>query len=61
MKLQRRGFLKTATTGLTIGFANRAIVFGQTSSTGVSGEIETSSETLRLRGKLKSGILSLDA
>lgn len=61
MKLQRRGFLKTATTGLTLGFANRAIVFGQTSTAGVSGEIETRSETLRLRGKLKSGILSLDA
>lgn len=61
MKLQRRGFLKTATTGLTFGFANRAILLGQTSATTVSGEIVSSSEALRLRGKLKSGVLSLDA
>lgn len=59
MKVQRRGFIKTVTTGLAIGYVNRA--FGQTPKHGATGEIETSSASLQLRGGLKSGTLTLDA
>ena len=59
MKLQRRGFLKAVTSGLAIECANYA--FAQTPKGAVTGDIETSSSSLHLRGGLKAGILTLNA
>jgi hypothetical protein len=61
MKLERRDFLKTATTGLAFGVANRAGAFGHASSGTVTGELQAGSGTLRLKGRLTSGTLTLEA
>jgi hypothetical protein len=56
--LQRRGFLKAATGGLVLGCASGPSL-GQSSK--ATGELETGSGTIHLEGKLKSGVLTLDA
>jgi hypothetical protein len=56
--LQRRGFLKTVTGGLVLGCASGPSL-GQSSK--ATGELETGSGTIHLEGKLKSGVLTLDA
>jgi hypothetical protein len=57
MMLQRRDFLRTASTGLAFGFAGCGEALGQSST----GELTSSSGTLRLEGHLKAGVLKLEA
>lgn len=59
MKLQRRGFLKAVTAGLAIQCASGA--FAQGAKREATGELDTSCETLHLKGGLKSGELTLEA
>jgi hypothetical protein len=59
MTLERRNFLRAATTGLAFGFASREKALGQTSAS--SGELRAGSGTLYLEGRLKSGVLKLEA
>jgi hypothetical protein len=61
MKLERRDFLKAATTGLAFGCANCGVALGQVSRGAVTGELQTGSGTLHLEGRLKSGVLTLEA
>jgi hypothetical protein len=55
MKLERRDFLR-ASTGLALACADPATSLEQ-----VSGELQAGSGTLRLEGKLKSGLLRFEA
>lgn len=57
MTLHRRDFLRTATTGLAFGFAVRGEALGRNST----GELTSSSGTLHLEGRLKAGVLKLEA
>jgi hypothetical protein len=57
MTLQRRDFLRTATTGLAFGFAGCGEALGQSST----GELTSGSGTLHLEGHLKAGVLKLEA
>jgi hypothetical protein len=61
MELERRGFLKAVTRGLALGCASFAVASGQPSGDSVTGELQTGSGTLHLEGRLKSGLLTLDA
>src|SRR5690348_6748403 len=61
MELRRRGFLKAITSGLAFGCAGSPMAFALTAAGASSGELETSSGTLHLRGRLKSGVLTLNA
>lgn len=56
MELGRRSFL-TGIPGLALGVASCATAVAQTPS----GELRTASGTLHLQGKLKSGLLNIDA
>lgn len=56
MELERRRFL-TAVPGLAFGLTNCAAAVGQTST----GELRAASGTLHLEGRLKSGLLTMDA
>jgi hypothetical protein len=57
MTLQRRDFLRTATTGLAFGFAGCGEALAQSST----GELTSGSGTLHLEGRLKAGVLKLEA
>lgn len=60
MKVERRDFLKTtAMTGLAFRLPSHGRAFEQ--STKASGELRAGSGTLYLEGKLKSGVLKLEA
>ena len=61
MKLERRDFLRAASTGLALGCADRAGCLGQVSGGNVTEKLQASSGTLRLEGKLKSGLLRFEA
>jgi len=61
MKLERRDFLRAASTGLALGCADRARCLGQVSGGNVTEKLQASSGTLRLEGKLKSGLLRFEA
>lgn len=56
MGLERRGFLR-AVGALALGCGNCPMAFGQTST----GELEMGSGSVHLEGRLKSGLLTLDA
>jgi hypothetical protein len=56
MELERRGFLR-AVGSLALGCGNCTMAFGQTST----GELEMGSGSVHLEGRLKSGLLVLDA
>ena len=56
MELQRRGFLRSVP-GLTVGLANYTMARGKNST----GELETASGAVHLQGRLKSGLLTLEA
>jgi hypothetical protein len=60
MRVERRDFLKTATAGFALTLASQRKAMGQPSAN-VSGELRSGSGTLYLEGKLKSGLLKLDA
>ncbi|HXN18861.1 MAG TPA: hypothetical protein VN875_11050 [Candidatus Binatus sp.] len=57
MKLERRDFIRSATTGLAFGFAGCGEARGQSSA----GELRAGSGTLYLEGRLKAGPLKLEA
>jgi len=57
MKLERRDFLRTATSGLAFGFAACGEALGQSST----GELRAGSGTVHLEGHLKAGVLKLEA
>lgn len=61
MELERRGFLKAITRGLALGYASSTVALGQTSGGSVTGELQASSGTLHLEGRLKSEPLTLEA
>lgn len=56
---ERREFMRSAATGLALGFANCGVVLGQTGAT--KGELQGGSGILQLEGRLKSGYLKLEA
>jgi len=60
MKAERRDFLKAATTACVLSLASQGKAFGQDSGK-ASGELRAGSGTLYLEGKLKSGVLKLEA
>lgn len=60
MKVERRDFLKTAMTGLAFRLASHGRALGQSSSK-ASGELRAGSGSLYLEGKLKTGVLKLEA
>jgi hypothetical protein len=57
MKLKRRDFLKGASTGVVFGFAKYGEPVRETSS----GQLQSGSGSLYLKGQLKSGVLTLEA
>jgi hypothetical protein len=62
MELERRGFLKALTIGAIAGCSTCAAGLGeQISAPGPGGELQAGSGSLHLRGRLKAGILTLDA
>jgi hypothetical protein len=61
MIFERRNFLKTGTAGLAAGLVNPASALAQTSATASSGELEGGTESVRLQGRLKSGVLEIEA
>ena len=61
MKLERRDFLRAGATGLALGCADPGGSLGQISGGNVTRELQAGSGTLRLEGKLKSGLLRLEA
>ena len=61
MKLERRDFLRAGATGLALGCADPGGSLGQVSGGNVTRELQAGSGTLRLEGKLKSGLLRLEA
>jgi hypothetical protein len=61
MTLQRRNFIKTTTTGLAFGLVKPGMAYVQTSAGAVSGEFEGGTGSLHLEGRLKAGLLKLEA
>jgi hypothetical protein len=61
MKFERRTFLKAASTGLVMGCTIPRRTLGRESEDRVDGELQAGTGTLRLEGKLKSGMLKLEA
>jgi len=60
MTLERRDFLKTTTSGLAFGLVKAGMTYAQTSGP-ASGEFEGGTGSLRLEGRLKAGVLKLEA
>ena len=56
MTLERRDFIKNTATGLAFGFVKPAMAYEQS-----SGEFEGGTGSLRLEGKLKAGLLKMEA
>jgi hypothetical protein len=61
MKLERRDFLKSATAGLGFAFATPVEALRQIHAGTAGGELRGGSGTLYLEGRLKSGLLRLEA
>jgi hypothetical protein len=61
MTLERRHFMKTGTIGLAACLVNQELARAQVSSTSLRGELEGGTSSVRLEGKLKSGVLKLQA
>ena len=61
MTLERRDFIKTTTTGLAFGLVKPGMAYVQTSAGAASGEFEGGTGSLRLEGRLKAGVLKLEA
>ena len=60
MGFQRRNFIKVGAAGLTAGILHPSMMFAQASSVGKS-EFEVGGGSVRLQGKLKSGMIRIDA
>ena len=61
MTFERRDFIKTTATGLAFGLVNPGMAYVQTSAGAASGEFEGGTGSLRLEGRLKAGMLKLEA
>ncbi len=61
MTFERRDFIKTTTTGLAFGLVKPGMAYVQTSAVAASGEFEGGTGSLRLEGRLKAGVLKLEA
>jgi hypothetical protein len=61
MRFERRDFLKTTTTGLAFGLVKPGMAYMQNSAGAASGEFEGGTGSLRLEGRLKAGVLKLEA
>src|SRR5712664_3523850 len=56
MTFERRDFIKTTATGLAFGLVKPGMAYAQS-----SGEFEGGTGSLRLEGRLKAGVLKLEA
>jgi len=61
MTFERRNFLRAGTAGLAAGMLNPQLMFVQASDAAASDEFLGGTGSLRLEGKLKGGILKLEA
>jgi len=61
MTFERRDFIKTTATGLTFGLVKPGMAYAQNSGDATSGEFEGGTGSLRLEGRLKAGVLKLEA
>jgi hypothetical protein len=61
MTLERRDFIKTTTAGLAFGLVKPGMACAQTSAVAASGEFEGGTGSLHLEGRLKAGVLKLEA
>ena len=61
MTFERRNFIKTGTAGLAVGLVNPGLVRAQTSPATSSGEFEGGTGSVHLEGRLKAGVLKLEA
>jgi hypothetical protein len=61
MTLERRDFIKTTTTGLALGLVGPGMAYAHTSAGATGGEFGGGTGSLRLEGRLKAGVLKLEA
>lgn len=61
MRFERRDFIKTGTAGLTAGLVSPGLALPQSPAGAVSAEFEGGTGSVRLEGRLKSGVLKLEA
>jgi len=61
MTFERRDFIKTTATGLAFGLVKPGMAYAQSSAGATSGEFEGGTGSLRLEGRLKAGVLKLEA
>ena len=60
MTFERRDFLKIGSAGLAGGLVSSGLRAGQAASPAVKGELESGTGSLRLEGRLKSGLLQIE-
>jgi hypothetical protein len=60
MTFERRDFIKIGSAGLAVGLVNPRLQLTEASAAAVSGELESGTGSLRLKGRLKSGTLILE-
>jgi hypothetical protein len=61
MRFERRDFIKTTTAGLAFGLVKPGMAYMQNPAGAASGEFEGGTGSLRLEGRLKAGVLKLEA
>lgn len=61
MIFRRRNLLKAGTAGLAVGLVNPFSALAQTSAAASSGQLEGGTGSVRLEGRLKSGVLEIEA
>jgi hypothetical protein len=61
MIFERRDFFRIGTAGMAAGLMTPVLAMSQDSSTPVTGELEGGTGSLRLEGRLKAGLLKLEA
>jgi hypothetical protein len=61
MTFERRNFIKATTTGLAFGLVKPGMAYVRSSAGAASGEFEGGTGSLRLEGRLKAGVLKLEA
>jgi hypothetical protein len=61
MTFERRNFIKATTTGLAFGLVKPGMAYVRSSAGAASGEFEGGTGSLHLEGRLKAGVLKLEA
>lgn len=61
MTFERRDFIKAGTAGLAAGFMKPGLARAQSSGAASSGELEGGTSAVHLEGRLKSGVLKVEA